>query len=101
MLAASAADVGEALGHTGPASVEWKLDGARVQVHRLGEEVRIFTRNLNDITHRLPGVVAVALGFDAETFVLDGEVMGWDADATPQAFQDTMSAFGREDGGGG
>jgi DNA ligase 1 len=97
MLAASAADVAEALGHTGPASVEWKLDGARVQVHRLGEEVRIFTRNLNDITHRLPGVVAVALAFDAQAFVLDGEVMGWDDDATPRAFQDTMSAFGRED----
>ena len=57
MLAASAADVTEALGHTGPASVEWKLDGARVQVHRLGDEVRIYTRNLNDITDRLAGVV--------------------------------------------
>ena len=62
MLAASAADVTEALGHTGPASVEWKLDGARVQVHRLGDEVRIYTRNLNDITDRLAGVVAVARG---------------------------------------
>ena len=57
MLAASAADVTEALGHTGLASVEWKLDGARVQVHRLDDEVRIYTRNLNDITDRLAGVV--------------------------------------------
>ena len=57
MLAASAADVTEALGHTGRASVEWKLDGARVQVHRLDDEVRIYTRNLNDITDRLAGVV--------------------------------------------
>jgi DNA ligase-1 len=97
MLAASAADVGDALTKTGPASVEWKLDGARVQVHRHGNEVRIYTRNLNDITHRLPGVVAIAQAMPAETLVLDGEVLGVDEDAKPQAFQDTMSAFGRED----
>jgi DNA ligase 1 len=97
MLAASAADVGEAVALTGPASVEWKLDGARVQVHRLGDEVRIYTRNLNDITHRLPGVAAVALGFDAQALVLDGEVLGVDEDAKPRPFQDTMSAFGRDD----
>ena len=59
---------------TGEASVEWKLDGARVQVHRQGDEVRIYTRNLNDITHRLPGVVALALALPAEAVVLDGEV---------------------------
>jgi DNA ligase 1 len=100
MLAASAADVSEALGHTGPASVEWKLDGARVQVHRSGDEVRIYTRNLNDITHRLPGVVDVARGFDADAFVLDGEVLGVDDDAKPRAFQDTMSSFGRDDASG-
>ena len=100
MLAASAADVAEALGHTGEASVEWKLDGARVQVHRQGDDVRIYTRNLNDITHRLPGVVAVARQLDAEAFVLDGEVLGVDEDAKPRAFQDTMSAFGRDDAQG-
>ena len=100
MLAASAADVGEALVHTGQASVEWKLDGVRVQVHRLGREVRIYTRNLNDITHRLPGVVAVALGLPSSTFVLDGEVVGIDEDANPQPFQDTMSAVGRDDARG-
>ena len=90
MLAASAADVGEALGHTGLASVEWKLDGARVQVHRAGHEVRIFTRNLNDVTHRLPGVVALALAMPAEQVVLDGEVLGVDENAVPRAFQDTI-----------
>jgi DNA ligase-1 len=100
MLAASASDVGEALGHTGPASVEWKLDGARVQVHRRGGDVRIYTRNLNDITHRLPGVVDVARGFGADAFVLDGEVLGVDEDAKPRAFQDTMSAFGRDHAAG-
>jgi DNA ligase-1 len=97
MLAATAADVAEALGHTGAASVEWKLDGARVQVHRDGERVGIFTRNLNDVTHRLPGVVKVALALPCASAVLDGEVVGVDDDARPQAFQHTMSAFGRED----
>ena len=100
MLAASATDVGDALGKTGPASVEWKLDGARVQVHRHRSDVRIYTRNLNDITHRLPGVVAIARAMPAESMVLDGEVLGVDEDAKPQAFQDTMSAFGREDAAG-
>jgi DNA ligase-1 len=96
MLAASAADVTEALGHTGPASVEWKLDGARVQVHRAGDDVRIYTRNLNDITDRLAGVVALALDLPVASVVLDGEVLGVQEDASPQAFQDTMSAFGRD-----
>jgi DNA ligase-1 len=97
MLAASAADVGEALELTGPASVEWKLDGARVQVHRQGGDVRIFTRNLNDVTHRLPDLVTNALRMPADAFVLDGEVLWVDEDANPQAFQDTMSKFGRDD----
>ncbi|MFL6204894.1 MAG: ATP-dependent DNA ligase [Acidimicrobiales bacterium] len=96
MLAASAADVTEALGHTGRASVEWKLDGARVQVHRLEDDVRIYTRNLNDITDRLAGVVALARELPVRSVVLDGEVLGVHEDASPQAFQDTMSAFGRD-----
>ena len=62
MLAATSATVAEALAATGPASVEWKLDGARIQVHRAGDEVRIFTRNLNDITDRLPQVVGGGAG---------------------------------------
>ena len=98
MLAASAADVAEALSLTGPASVEWKLDGARVQVHRRDDEVRIYTRNLNDITDRLPPVRAAALAMEATSFVLDGEVLWWDEEAgRPRAFQDTMSAFGRDE----
>ena len=100
MLAATATDVDDALTRTGAASVEWKLDGARVQVHRLGDEVRVYTRNLNDITHRLPGVVAIARSLDAAAVVLDGEVLGVDEDAKPRAFQDTMSAFGRDDAAG-
>jgi len=100
MLAASAADVTEALGHTGLASVEWKLDGARVQVHRRDDEVRIYTRNLNDITDRLDGIAALARGLPVTAVVLDGEVLGVHEDASPQAFQDTMSAFGRDAGSG-
>ena len=96
MLASSAADVAEALGQTGAASVEWKLDGARVQVHRLDDEVRIYTRNLNDITDRLSGVVALTRELPVRSVVLDGEVLGVREDASPQAFQDTMSAFGRD-----
>jgi DNA ligase-1 len=65
MLAASAASVAEALAATGRASVEWKLDGARIQVHRAGDEVRAFTRNLNDITARVPEVVKVVRAFPA------------------------------------
>jgi DNA ligase-1 len=98
MLAASAASVAEALELTGPASVEWKLDGARVQVHRAGDEVHIYTRNLNEITDRLPPLVAHALSVPATSFVLDGEVLWWDEEADlPRAFQDTMSAFGRDE----
>jgi DNA ligase 1 len=97
MLAASAADVGEALAATGRASVEWKLDGARIQVHRDGDDVRVFTRNLNDVTARVPEVVAVARSFAAGAFVLDGETIGVADDALPRRFQDTMSRFGRDD----
>jgi len=100
MLAATAENVADALAKTGESSVEWKLDGARVQVHRHGAEVRIYTRNLNDVTPRLPGVAGAVQAMPVEQVVLDGEVLGVDDDARPQAFQDTMSAFGREDASG-
>jgi DNA ligase-1 len=102
MLAATATDLAEAMASTGEASVEWKLDGARVQVHRHGDQVRIFTRNLNEVTDRLGGVVAAARALPAEHFVLDGEVLHHDDTDRPQAFQEIMSRFGRqrgEDGG--
>ena len=97
MLAASAGSVAEALVATGRASVEWKLDGARIQVHRSGGEVRAFTRNLNDITARVPEVVEVVRAFPGRTFVLDGEAIGLTEDALPRRFQDTMSRFGTDD----
>jgi len=76
MLAASAETVAGAVAELGRASVEWKLDGIRVQVHRRGEEVRVFTRNLNDITGAAPATVAAALRLPVEQVVLDGEVLG-------------------------
>ncbi|MDQ1434727.1 MAG: ligase 1, partial [Actinomycetota bacterium] len=96
-LAASAASVSEALAATGRASVEWKLDGARIQVHRAGDEVRAFTRTLNDVTARVPEVVEVVRKFPARTFVLDGETIGLTDNALPRRFQDTMSRFGTDD----
>jgi ATP-dependent DNA ligase I len=103
MLAQTASDVADALalatgGRGGPCSVEWKLDGARIQVHRHGDEVRIYTRNLNDVTDRLPGIVTLVRGLPADSLVLDGEAVGVGEDELPRMFQDTMSAFGREDG---
>jgi DNA ligase-1 len=99
MLAAPAVDVAAALAETGPASVEWKLDGARIQVHRHGDEVRIFTRNLNDITSRLEGVVDAVRRLPARSLVLDGEAIGLDDDGRPHRFQDTMSRFGADEVG--
>jgi DNA ligase-1 len=76
MLASTATSVSDALGHTGLASVEWKLDGIRIQVHKAGTEVKVFTRNLNEITGRTDRVVQVAGALDADSAVLDGEVLG-------------------------
>ncbi len=99
MLAATSASVGEALAETGMASVEWKLDGARIQVHRDGDEVRVYTRNLNDVTTRLGLVVEIARSLPARSFILDGEVLGVDDDGRPRVFQDTMSRFGSDEVG--
>jgi len=96
MLAAPAVDVADAIGSTGLASVEWKLDGARVQAHRSGDDVRLYTRNLNDVTARLGGVVEVVRSLPGGDLVLDGEVLGLDADGAPRRFQDTMGDFGAE-----
>lgn len=100
MLASPADDVAEALALTGEASVEWKLDGARVQAHRNDGDVRLFTRNLNDITDRLPGVVDLVSGLDGGDLVLDGEVAGLDADGGPRRFQETMGDFGARSASG-
>jgi DNA ligase-1 len=90
MLASTAEDVADALARFDRAIVEWKLDGIRIQIHRRGEEVRIYTRNLNEITHALPGIVAAVLRLPLEQAVLDGEAL-WMSDDGPAAFQDTVS----------
>ena len=88
MLAASASDPAAALAKTGlPVLVDHKLDGIRVQVHRDGETVRIFTRSLDDITARLPGVVEVVRALPAQQLVLDGEVLALGPDGRPEVFQ--------------
>ncbi|HVW34383.1 MAG TPA: ATP-dependent DNA ligase [Acidimicrobiia bacterium] len=99
MLASTAQDVAEAIAGLGLSSVEWKLDGIRLQVHKRGGEVRIFTRNLNDITARMPEVVAVIAGLPAESLVLDGEALTLTEDLRPRPFQETMSRMGRHRSG--
>jgi DNA ligase-1 len=96
MLAAPARTASDALATTGEASVEYKLDGARIQVHRHGDEVRVFTRNLADITHRLPEVVEVVRRLPVRDVILDGETLSLDEDGAPRPFQETMSRFGAE-----
>ncbi|NNE13112.1 MAG: ATP-dependent DNA ligase, partial [Ilumatobacter sp.] len=94
MLASTAPDIGTAIDEAGESAVEWKLDGARVQVHRAGAAVRIFTRNLNDVTDRLGGVVELVTSLPGGDLVLDGEALGVADDGSPRPFQDTMGDFG-------
>ena len=95
MLAASAPDVATALaGVDGPVAVDRKLDGVRVQVHRVGGQVTVYTRSLDDITGRLPEVVEAVAALPAEVVVLDGEVLALAPDGRPRPFQETASRVG-------
>jgi DNA ligase-1 len=94
MLASAASGVAEALADFQLASVEWKLDGIRIQIHRRGDEVRIYTRNLNDITDALPGIVAAVRRLPIEQAVLDGEAL-WMSEEGPAPFQETVSQIDR------
>jgi ATP-dependent DNA ligase I len=94
MLAQSATSVGEALERVSPAAIEWKLDGARVQIHVMGEEVRVFTRSLDDITSRVPELVEMAHSLGVASIVLDGEVLALKEDGRPHPFQVSASRFG-------
>jgi DNA ligase-1 len=98
MLASTAANVADAIAGLGLSSVEWKLDGVRLQVHKRGDDVRIFTRNLNDITDRMPEVVEVIRGIPVDQVVLDGEGLTLTEDLRPRPFQDVMSRVGRRTG---
>jgi DNA ligase 1 len=96
MLAQPAEDVAAALGALGTALVEWKLDGARVQVHKRGDDVRIYTRNLNDVTRRVPEIVATVRNVSARELILDGEAIALRANGRPHPFPVTMSRFGSQ-----
>jgi DNA ligase-1 len=95
MLAGSAESVAEALGELGEAAVEYKLDGARVQIHRRGDEVRVYSRRLNEVTAAVPELVLAALSLDAAELIVEGEAIALRPDGTPLPFQATMRRFGR------
>jgi DNA ligase 1 len=96
MLASTASDVAGAVADLGEVLVDAKLDGARVQLHRDGDDVAVFTRNLNEVTARLPEVVELARSLPVRRAVLDGEVLAFDADGRPRPFQETMQRVGRD-----
>src|SRR5216117_1315766 len=95
MLSDSAPTLSDALTVGVPAAVEWKLDGARIQVHRLDDRVAVYTRNLNDVTAAVPEVVEAVRALPARELILDGEVIALASDGKPHSFQMTMRRFGR------
>jgi len=96
MLAQPADDVAAALVQLGEAAFEYKLDGARIQVHRAATEVRVFSRQLNDVTVAVPEVVEAARRLPLREVILDGEAIALRPDGTPLPFQQTMRRFGRK-----
>jgi DNA ligase-1 len=97
MLAQPATDLDEALRELhDEVALEWKLDGARIQVHKAGDEIKVFSRNLREVTSAVPEVVEAARTLVADEAILDGEVIALRPDGTPQAFQITMQRFGRK-----
>ncbi len=96
MLAQPAPDVETAIEQMGEAAFEYKLDGARIQVHKKGDDVRIYTRALNDVTASAPEVVEAALRLPSNELILDGEVISFTPEGRPQPFQITMRRFGRK-----
>jgi DNA ligase-1 len=95
MLAGTAEDVADALGALGEAALEWKLDGARVQVHRDGDDVRVFSRSLHEVTPAVPEVVEAARALPVRSVILDGEAIALAPGGAPRPFQETMRRFGR------
>ncbi len=108
MLAASAPDVGAALEKAALEkaaearfAVDTKLDGIRIQVHKRGDDVQVFTRSLEEISGRLPDVVAVAAALPVRDVVLDGEALVLDEQGRPRPFQETASTTATREGGSG
>lgn len=96
MLAQTAEDVEDALQELGEAALEFKMDGARVQVHRSGDDVVVYSRRLNDVTAAVPEVVEAVRALPERELILDGEVISLLPDGRPQPFQVTMRRFGRK-----
>ena len=97
MLAQTAEDVDAAFAAIkGDIAFEWKMDGARIQAHKRGDEVRLFTRNLNDVTAAIPEIAEAVRELSARELVLDGEAIAFAPNGRPHAFQTTMRRFGRK-----
>jgi DNA ligase-1 len=96
MLATPADDIAAAMTRLGTAALEWKVDGARVQVHKAGGEVKVYTRALKDVTASVPEIVEALQVLPAQELILDGEAIAIAADGSPQPFQVTMRRFGRK-----
>jgi DNA ligase 1 len=97
MLAHTASDIHEALTNLEQdVALEWKLDGARIQVHKAGDEIKVFSRNLREVTSAVPEVVEAARTLRAQDVILDGEIIALRPDGTPETFQRTMQRFGRK-----
>jgi DNA ligase-1 len=96
MLAQTAADPADALRQLGgEAAFEWKMDGARIQAHKSGDVVRIYTRNLNEVGAAIPEIVEIIAALPANDLILDGEAIAFDTNGRPHPFQVTMRRFGR------
>jgi DNA ligase-1 len=95
MLAQPADDIDDALARIDAAVIEWKLDGARVQVHKADSDVRVYSRTGNEVTQAAPEIVDAVRALAPRTLILDGEAIALRADGTPYPFQDTMRRFGR------
>jgi len=97
MLAQPAEDMNDALVQLrNDVSLEWKLDGARIQAHKRGDEIRVFSRNLRDVTSAVPEVVDAMRALAVHDLIVDGEVIALRAGGSPQPFQVTMQRFGRK-----
>jgi DNA ligase-1 len=95
MLANAAEGERDALARWGQVACEFKIDGARIQIHKNGEEIRVFTRHLKDVTERVPEIVAMARGFRPDKAIFEGETLAMRPDGRPLPFQTTMRRFGR------
>jgi len=95
MLAATADDLDDALASLGEASFEWKLDGARVQIHKSGSDVAVYSRSANAVTESVPEIVEAVRALPARELILDGEAIALEPSGRPRPFQTTMRRFGR------